>query len=61
MKYWKNLMDGGMVTAETKPETRGLWVEATERDYNIYRMRISYAVAMLENAVNTKRHILRAE
>ena len=61
MKYWKNLMDGGMVTAETKPETRGLWVEATEQAYNVYRMRISYAMANLADAVEVKRRILRAE
>ena len=61
MKYWKNLMDGGMVASENKPETRGLWVEATEQAYNVYRMRISYAMANLADAVEVKRRILRAE
>lgn len=61
MKYWKNLMDGGMIAAETKPETRGLWVEATEQAYNVYRMRISYAMANLAAAVEAKQRILRAE
>lgn len=61
MKYWKNLMDGGMIAAETKPATRGLWVEATEQAYNVYRMRVSYAMANLAAAVEAKRRILRAE
>ena len=61
MKYWKNLMDGGMVASENKPETRGLWVESTVQAYNAYRMRISFAMANLSAAVEAKRRILRAE
>ena len=61
MKYWKNLMDGGMIASENKPEIRGLWVESTVQAYNVYRMRISYAVANLAAAVEAKRRILRTE
>ena len=61
MKYWKNLMDGGMIASENKPEIRGLWVESTAQAYNVYRMRVSYAMANLAAAVEVTCRLLRAE
>ena len=62
MKYWKNLQMAGAVKAsEVKPVEAGWWVETTEQEYIRYKMRVSYAVAALERAVNYKKRVLRAE
>lgn len=61
MKYWKNLMGGTVVTAETKPAQNGWWVETTEREYMKYRMRMSHLMATLEHAVAYKKRVLRVD
>ena len=50
-----------MKASDVKPTEMGWWVETTEQEYIRYKMRVSYAVAALERAVNYKKRVLRAE
>ena len=57
MRYFKNLANGGMVRAANMP-TEGLWREATEREYNVYRARIDRMMGKLQKAVTWKASLL---
>ena len=58
MKYFKDLVTGGVVKADVKPA--GLWREATEREYFTYRANLSRMMANLEKAVTYKTRLLGA-
>ena len=59
MKYYKNLQNGAVVTADEKPMgVHAWWREATEREYNEYQLRVARAANNLEKAVAYKARLL---
>ena len=57
MKYYKDLMRGAVIQSATMP-TAGLWREATEREFNEYRARVTRLIRNLEAANAYKARLL---
>ena len=58
MNYYKNLMNGAVVRADTMPTDHGMWRVATEREYLAFRARVARAIGNLEKAVAYKARLL---
>ena len=58
-KYWKEITRGAVVKAAEKPAGKW-WREATEREYNAYRVRLARCTGNLEKAVAYKARLLKA-